>query len=283
MNNSVEPPAKRAFSTVLLAGNFVLKHSPYSSLVKCLFGGTIVPADALGVNMVNLALYSDQVIPENFAIDLRLLELVKATRAGVRIGYVPSGPEPEQRFFRERKSYYAQCGFDLSLFYDLNEPHSSRDLAELFGCDAIHLSGGHTGNFLQQLKISGMFNPLRNWALRGGVLIGASAGAILMTPTIAVDALFSGEKPENVMGGNALNLLPFEFFPHLNTQENYLPELIRYSANTAWPIVAVNDGDGIVVSGGLVECIGDPVWIFEGTIKKANEIRLLGLSILQSS
>jgi dipeptidase E len=33
--------------------------------------------------------------------------------------------------------------------------------------------------------------PLREYASRGGIIIGTSAGAILTTPTIALDAIFS--------------------------------------------------------------------------------------------
>lgn len=231
--------------------------------------------------MVNLALYSDQIIAENSKIDVRLLDLVTAKTAGARIAYIPSGPEPDRRFFYERKSYYARYNLDLQLFYDPSQPHSAEETAALFSCDAIHLSGGHTGGFLQRLKLSGMLDPLRNWALRGGILIGTSAGAILMTPTIAIDALFSGRAPEDVVGGNALNLLPFEFFPHLNAEANYLAEILRYSIYTKRPIVAVNDGAGIVVSDGIVECFGNPLWIFQGAIRQSDEIKFADLSILQ--
>ena len=228
--------------------------------------------------MINLALYSDQIIPENSAIDIQLLALMKAEAAGTRIGYVPSGPEPEQCFFNERMRYYARYGLHLSSFYDLDEPHSAEETSELFACDAIHLSGGHTGGFLDRLKRSAMLDPLRDWALKGGILIGTSAGAILMTPTIATDALFSGGQPEDVRDGAALNLVPFEFFPHLDTKASYLPDLIRYSRHTPRPIVACNDGQGVVVSKGRVEFIGSPLWIVDGAIKQAKEITLARIS-----
>jgi hypothetical protein len=44
-----------------------------------------------------------------------------------------------------------------------------------------------------------------------------------MTPTIAVDALFSGHHPEDVLDGAALDLLHFEFFPHSDADPNFLP------------------------------------------------------------
>ncbi|NSY46809.1 Type 1 glutamine amidotransferase-like domain-containing protein [Agrobacterium tumefaciens] len=233
--------------------------------------------------MVNLARYSDQIIPENSAIDIRLLELMKAKAVGTRIAYVPSGPEPDRQFFHDRKSYYAQYNLDLIWVYDLNELPSAQQTADLFGCGAIHLSGGHTAGFLQRLRSVGMLDPLRNWALQGGILIGTSAGAILMTPTIAVDALFSDKRPEEVTDGGALNLLPFEFFPHLNANAGYLTKLMTYSRHTERPIVAVKDGEGVVVTGEMIECIGNPVWIFQGAIKQATAIEFADMKVLQKS
>jgi dipeptidase E len=230
-------------------------------------------------NLINLALYSDQIIPENSAIDIRLVELMASRGGGGRIAYVPSGPEPDRDFFQQTKLYYAKYGLDLSLFYDPSEPHTAEERAKFFASDAIHLTGGHTGDFLQRLRLGGLLGPLRDWALQGGMLIGTSAGAILMTPTIAVDALFSGRKPEEVRDGSALDLVPFEFFPHLNDSAAYLDMLLLYSRQTPRPIVAVRDGDGIVVTGGLVECFGNPVWIWDGAVRPASEMELAGFAI----
>jgi dipeptidase E len=193
--------------------------------------------------MLNLALYSDQIIPANSAIDLRLLEMMRSKGPGKCIGYIASGPEPEQRFFKERKAYYTRFGLDLSKFHDLDEPHSAEETSSLFACDAIHLAGGHTAGFLARLKRSATFDKLRNWALNGGLLIGTSAGAILMTPTTATDAIFAGRQLEELEHEAALNLLPFEFFPHLGGNPAYLPALIRYSKYTSNPIIACHDGE----------------------------------------
>jgi len=61
-------------------------------------------------------------------------------------------------------------------------------------------------------------------------LIGTSAGAILMTPTIALHALFDGRRPEEIKDATALDLVPFEFFPHAHAKTGYLTELVSYSA-----------------------------------------------------
>lgn len=218
--------------------------------------------------MVNLVLYSDQTAGEGAEIDACLLGLLRERRGGARIGYVASGPDPEHTFFQAGRAYYARLGLDLCLYHDLDLTRDAMDIARLFACDAIHLSGGHTGDFLMRLKRSALLAPLRDWARGGGVLIGVSAGAILMAPTIATDALFLGERPEDVEG-EALDLMPLEFFPHLDDDAAYLPALLRYSRHTRRPILACNDGDGAVVHEGRVACFGKAIWIVDGAVTEA--------------
>lgn len=212
--------------------------------------------------MVTIVMYSDQVIPKNRKVDARLLDLMAGRK---RIGYVPSGPEPDRRYYSERRAYFAGLDLDLSVFLDIAAVDAD-GLADLLGCDAIHLAGGDSRAFLQMLKAHDLMATLSDWALDGGLMIGTSAGAILMTPTVAIDAIFTGEDPRIVHDGGALDLVSFEFFPHVDSGRDYLPELLSNSAKTPNPIAACRDGDGIVVRGGVVECVGDIVWIRNGTV-----------------
>ncbi|MBY3217593.1 type 1 glutamine amidotransferase-like domain-containing protein [Rhizobium laguerreae] len=221
------------------------------------------------------ALYSDQVIAENAPMDRRLAALVLSR--GNRIGYIASGPDTQRGFFDEKQRYYAKYGLVLDLFVDLDALSGDEEINRLFSCDAIHLSGGHTGDFLRRLRQSGMLDKLRSWALDDGILVGTSARAILMTPTIAVDALFSGGSPDAVQDGAALDLLPFEFFPHLNDDPGYLSALLRYSETTATPILACRDGEGLILGNGLVEIFGAPLTISDGFAEASDGGRIADL------
>ncbi|MBY3053846.1 Type 1 glutamine amidotransferase-like domain-containing protein [Rhizobium laguerreae] len=221
------------------------------------------------------ALYSDQFIAENAPMDRRLAALILSR--GNRIGYIASGPEPQREFFNEKRRYYRSYGLSLDLFFDLDVLSGDEEIGRLFSYDAIHLSGGHTGDFLRRLRQSGMLDKLRSWALDDGILVGTSAGAILMTPTIAVDALFSGGSPDAVQDGAALDLLPFEFFPHLNDDPGYLSALLRYSETTATPILACRDGEGLILGNGLVEIFGAPLMISDGFAEASDGGRIADL------
>jgi dipeptidase E len=216
------------------------------------------------VRLINAVLYSDQVIAENAKIDVRLVELLRDR--GPRIGYVASGPDPERRFYTAKRVYYARYGFDLAPFYEPGGMDDQGESDALLASDAIHLSGGDTVAFLRRLQRSGMLGRLRCWAAAGGLMIGTSAGALLMTPTIALDALYRGGEPGEIEDAAALDLVPFEFFPHLQAKHTYFDALVAYSARTARLIAACRDGDGIVVANGAVECCGDIVWLSGGAV-----------------
>lgn len=214
--------------------------------------------------MVNLVMYSDQIVPANKKVDAHLLDLMAGR--GRRIGYVSSGPEPDRRFYRERQAYYANMDLDLSFYFDTSTPFNAAELTDLLSHDAIHLSGGNTQVFLYLLKVNGLLDRLAEWARAGGLLIGTSAGAILMTPNVALDAIFTGDDPSDVQDGAALDLIPFEFFPHLDKNDKYLPQLLTYSSLTSSTIAACRDGDGLVVNGHVIESVGNIVWIMNGSI-----------------
>ncbi len=134
-----------------------------------------------------LVLYSDQMSPETDAIDGRLLRLIG--KAAPRVGYIPSSSDPERFFFDQIRTYYAALGASVDVYLELDVSFSQETLPALLACDAVHLSGGNTFYFLYWLKRRAMLPVLRDYVVGGGVLIGVSAGAILMTPDISTSAL----------------------------------------------------------------------------------------------
>lgn len=217
--------------------------------------------------MMKLVMYSDQVIPENRKVDDVLLDLMAGQKG--TIGYITSGPELDRRFYLEKKAYYDRLGLSLSVFLDTELPLEKAALTALFECDAIHLPGGDTRGFLKRMTACQLLAPIADWAKQGGILIGASAGAIMMTPTVALDAIFTDEDPLTVKDGTALELVPFEFFPHLGKSADYMPKLLSYSAKVSRPIAACHDGDGVIVEYGRIRGIGDIVWLKNGTATTA--------------
>jgi dipeptidase E len=163
-----------------------------------------------------------------------------------------------RRYYRDRVEWYGYWGLPLPVYFELDRDYRPELLDELWECDAIHLSGGNTYYFLHWLRRRGMLEPLRQFAERGGILIGVSAGGILLTPEIGVSGLLGDRPlaPEEDL--SALGLVDFGFAPHLNTVRDK-KALHDYARQSARPLYGCRDGDGILVDGRRLEFIGNIV------------------------
>lgn len=204
-----------------------------------------------------LVLYSDQVIPENAKVDQRLLSLLGKQHPVM--GYIPASSDPDRIWFSQARAYYETLGIDLSEYFELDVDYRPQMLDRLLACDAIHLTGGNTFHFLYWLRARGMLGPLREYVARGGTLVGASAGSILMTPEIGSsilcdDAPLAGEEMADL---SALGLVDFAFLPHINHMDSVPSLLEEYSRTHHCVIYGCPDGDGIVVDGEQIELLGN--------------------------
>ena len=203
---------------------------------------------------IGLVLYSDQMHPETAAVDGRLLDLIGRDRP--RIGYIPSCSDPGRRYFQERQEYYSRLGITLSTYFELDEDYQPETLDVLLSCDAIHLSGGNTFYFLRWLRARGMVSILQNYARRGGVLVGVSAGSILMTPDVSTSLLCGDTRPEGMTNDAGMGLVDFGFVPHYG-DDAWITDIEAYSRHHQAVVYACRDGGGIIVDGDRIECVGE--------------------------
>ena len=199
---------------------------------------------------MRLALYSDQEIAANAAMDERVLRLIAVRRP--RIGYVASAPDPSRSYFDHKRAYYHRLGAELTMYIDSESTDLEGDVQALCTCDAIHLSGGNTFTFLHWLRARGLLTPLHAYALAGrGVLIGASAGAILMTPNIQTAVLCGDVRPQDFTDDQGLGLVDFLFWPHYQRGAK-----VSIPLDQARLVYGCEDGAGVIVDGAAVELHG---------------------------
>ncbi len=200
-----------------------------------------------------LVLYSNQGSPQSDSLDARLLQLLPSR---CTVGYVPASPDRDRKFFSGFARHYERLGIALR-FFGLEDEFRPAEVAELLKLDAIHLSGGNAFRFLHWLRARGLFSELQKYIARGGVLIGVSAGAILMTRDIR-SAAICGDAPYPALGDNAgLALVDFAVLPHFDDSDAQRDALVRLSEDLGGVAYGVPDGSGIVVDGAHVELVGD--------------------------
>ncbi|MCE0521358.1 MAG: peptidase E [Methylacidiphilales bacterium] len=211
---------------------------------------------------LRLFLFSDHRIPANRPLDNRILEV--AGTASPSVGWIPAGSRPEKvaEFFDQRRCYYADFDvIDVKMF-PVHQEFDEARIPWLMSRDIIHLSGGDPFVFLRNLKRTGMLEVLRSWALRGGILVGDSAGAMLMTANIEIARFGLTPVPANLPDLTALGLVDFEFNPHLGSYGVPLEGLRGYSQQKDITVYGAPDGCGIAVVDGKIECHG-PVVCFK--------------------
>jgi len=208
---------------------------------------------------MKLAFYSE-ILAGNLRMDQDLYLLIGKKKP--RIGYLSSETDRERKYFQEVKNYYAKYGFSGFLYFDLDQEYYPAIKKDLANCHAIHLSGGNTYHFLYHIKKRKFISFLRDYARNRGVLIGISAGAMIMTPEITTTTLFEGEpEDENKLGlkdFSALNLIDFEFFPHFESPDAE-KKIKEYSQKSERVIYASRDGTGIIVDQSKITFYGKVV------------------------
>lgn len=201
-----------------------------------------------------LALYSEQALPASAGMDSRALALIGRPRP--RIGFVPAQADLLDRYFRDRRAYYARYGADLAVRANLDHGYDPAAVDALFDCDAIHLSGGNTFHFLLWLRRRDMLQRLRAYAAAGGVLIGTSAGAILLTPEITTAGLVGDPREPGLAEDGALGLVDFAFVPHWGATEAAPADFESYARHSGLTLYACGDDAGLIVDGDHLEPVG---------------------------
>ena len=205
--------------------------------------------------------YSDQVIPENERLDRRFLEMIGKDKP--RLAYIPSASDSTRRYYLEKREYYKRYGIEDILYFDLNKEYDPSLTDELLSCDAIHLSGGDPFQFLGAIRKRGFGPVLKKYHEDGGVLLGISAGAIVLTPSINISHVFYKSRTDK---HQAVGLVDFHFLPHWNQREDRLEAVKSFSLENRATVYACCDGAGMVMQGGNIELVGDVVKIENGEI-----------------
>jgi len=221
--------------------------------------------------MKKLVLYSsDQAVDDNYTLDLELLKLIGKSAA--KIAYIPAESEQDKKYFQEKAVHYAQYGINELLYFDLDQEFNTMKISELLVCDAIHLSGGNTGKFLNALRNRGFIDVLRYYVQCGGVLTGVSAGAIIMSDDIKICTVHPYEyELDEVSEFDSLGLTDFDFYPHYDFSDSVTNAICEYSLNNNQRVIyACPDGSGIVINNDSVEFVGRMLKIQGGECSEIN-------------
>ena len=210
---------------------------------------------------MKLVLYSGGYGRENQALASQVAKLLRqpGKRAPV-ITFVPNCSEDAEPDFRDCQRQLAGIGRAEFQCIAIDRALSREEEETLFSSDGIFLGGGNTFYLLHSLKEQRLLSKFRAFVARGGVLMGLSAGSIVLTPSVETAQVPSFEADDNDVGLTnlkALDLVPFEFSPHYQPNKKADAELLSHSRKVKRPIYACADGEGIVVRDGAIHFVGN--------------------------
>lgn len=164
------------------------------------------------------------------------------------LAYMPSDGVGSSATYIEEWRSYAQR-FETG--FNVIDNHSSDELekAKLLDSNILLISGGNTFTLLNNLRKSGLDQAVLKFTQKPNfILSGFSAGALVLTPTIAVCSLPNFD--ENMVGltdFEGLGIVDFEVFPHyVNGLHNEIIE--TYKRTSRYQVKEISDEDFITVN-----------------------------------
>ena len=212
---------------------------------------------------MKLLLFSDQ---NHSQLEVRT-QLVKLTgKSKPTIGYISSCPDPSRQFYEQTKQYYARFEAKLTPCLDLESGFDSNCLELVFQADAIHLSGGNTYQFFYWILRRGLRERLYEYARSDKVIIGVSAGSIIMTPDVSYAELCGDYNHVGLKTLNGLALVNFNFVPHAIAEDTITQNILHKSQQDNSRVVVASDNNWLVVDGSNIQVYGKPKLIVDGKI-----------------
>jgi len=170
----------------------------------------------MGLIIVKLLLTSNGFY--NDAIKDGFLKLIKGkpNELGVAIITTASPQKENNKYAQKAKEDYEDMGFRNIDFIDI-EFDNPKSLAHK---DVIYINGGNPFNLLFHTKQSGADSAFRDLVNKNVVIIGVSAGAVLLGPNIKVVHFFTPQMNTlNTMDFSALGLTDKVVFPHYDRED----------------------------------------------------------------
>ncbi len=195
---------------------------------------------------MNLILTSDFPSTANAAV----VDRIKTAAPEPRIAWIPPFTDKDGVHFSEAERLFGDAGLGQLEYLDIDENLDQVQLAYLHEFDVIYLSGGDPVRFRYNAIRAGLSGRLRQCAALGRLIVGASGGALLLTPNVSLSRLQT-ESVEEVIATRgrfaALGAVTFELLPHANRVDaGFIDKVRRYTEQTETDVLAVADGGAII-------------------------------------
>ena len=147
---------------------------------------------------------------------------------------------------------FAAAGVPRLAFFDLD----TRPAAELASFDFVYLAGGNPFYLLRRLRETGADSVLDDFISAGRPIVGSSAGAIVLGPSLRLVRVFDSTVPDlGWKDDDGLGVIPFAVLPHANRWRDRLRDYPRRvdlaRTQSGCPVEEIDDDEGLAMEGVL--------------------------------
>jgi len=147
------------------------------------------------------------------------------------------------KYSKLAESQFKELDFNVVDFIDL-EDDPKVDFSKY---NVIYVCGGNTFKLLKYAREANFKDTIVNLLNWGGIYIGVSAGAIILSPTIQIAASIDPDPNEvGLTNLEGFGLIDFEVLPHYNPSLD--EELANYQKMTTNEIVKITDSQAIIIT-----------------------------------
>jgi dipeptidase E len=193
-----------------------------------------------------------------FRDDLKEKLKEELAKRGNKIAYISSEPQGDAKvYFNEAfRSFKTISPFIDLEYFDLSDSFSDEALKKITSYGTILLSGGNAFPFLAAAKKRGLYAMLVEHFKDNGLVIGVSAGAIMLTPNIEI-ALLDDHNTLGLTDFEGFEFVDYEFYPHFDEHSGKTEALHEYCTKTRNKVMTCHNGEGILQVGSVMRTYGD--------------------------
>ena len=168
------------------------------------------------------------------------------SKRGNRIAYIPSAPLGDDRyFFNSTRNDFREIDGGTELdYFDLGDSFSDDELSKIKEYKIVFLSGGNTFTFLDNARKRKLKDILVEVLDNGGLIIGVSAGAIIMTDTIDI-ALGADSNDVSMTDFTGFEFVHDIFYPHASFSDEEMEMLRRYTKTANQDLLICAEDSGV--------------------------------------
>lgn len=171
----------------------------------------------------------------------------------IRMAYIPTAADPYKNKWFIEEDYQRLKKMGINYFVvDIKNKTESQLLKELSGIDVLFIAGGNVFYLLEKTRKSRFDKAVQKLVNQGVIYAGASAGAVLVCPTIEpMKYLDDPSKASNLKSFTGLGLVDFVILPHYGNKkyaEEY-EKTIKEFSNKNYEFLKLTDNQAVVVKG----------------------------------